>query len=138
MLFAYYGVKQSETLLGKLVKTTVAKGSRAENLAKVGRQFGFDAYVKEMATFADIRRLVLKKKVPVIVNWFYEEDGHYSLVVGIDKKNIYLQDPTEGKVISYPLHVFMAIWFYFIPPYLTKNKKIFIRRMIVISPKGSL
>ena len=40
---------------------------------------------------------IKKEKLPVIINWFDVDDGHYSVVVDIDKKNIITVDPIDGK-----------------------------------------
>ena len=37
-------------------------------------------------------------------------DGHLSVVVGIDKENIYLQDPEIGKLRTISRDDFMKVW----------------------------
>lgn len=136
MVFEYYGIRKTEKELGKIAGTTLSKGTRAEKLLRTAQRYGFDGYIKDGATFDDIRKYVLTKRVPVIVNWFYDTEGHYSVVVGINQKNIYLQDPYVGKIKRMPLKPFRTVWFDFLPPYLTKKSEMFIRRLIVIAPKG--
>jgi len=74
----------------------------------------------------------LERKIPVIVDWFSVDEGHYSAVVGINNKNIYLQDPELGKVRKLKINDFKRIWFDFPGEFLRSKKDIIIRRLIII------
>ena len=107
MVFEYYGVKKTEKELAKMCGTTRQMGTSATGLKTGAEALGFTVQIKDNRTFEDIQTW-LDKKVPVIVNWFtrgrtdYSDsevpDGHYSVVVGLDKNYIYLQDPEIGKL----------------------------------------
>ena len=102
MVFEYYGLEKSEEELAEACKRDPKIGVSSETTAEVARKYGFDAEVKNESDFSEIAYW-LKKKVPVIVDWFTPgrrdypnsemPDGHYSVVVGLDAEKIYLQDP---------------------------------------------
>ena len=83
----------------------------------------------------------LEKGVPVIVDWFTRgrkdygdsdvADGHYSVVMGLDDKYIYLQDPEIGKMRKLDREDFMTVWFDFTGKYIKPNELV-IRQIIAI------
>ncbi len=87
----------------------------------------------------------MNKEVPVIVNWFtrgrtdYGEeevsDGHYSVVVGLDDKYIYLQDPEIGKLRKLNRDDFMRVWFDFKSDHITSWSDIVLRQLIAVHRK---
>ena len=108
----------------------------ASRLAGAAKRLGFQGKVKDRATFADIRTYVLKKKIPVIVNWFSVNEGHYSVVVDIDGTHITLRDPETGRARRMPLNEFEAVWFDFSPHDVRTPKSLVAQRMIVIANLG--
>src|SRR6185436_19062514 len=105
MVLEYYGIERSEKELAQLAGTTKNGGTDDKAIARVLKKFGLKTKVKDKASFSDIKKY-LDKDFPVIVDWFtrgrhdYPDsvvaDGHYSIVIGLDKKFIYLQDPEIG------------------------------------------
>jgi len=87
-----------------------------------------------MADFSDIEKL-LKQKIPVIVDWFHNGDGHYSVAVGLTTKNIILMNPRFGTFDTLNRVDFKRIWFDFPGDFLKSKNDVVIRRMIVIEPK---
>jgi predicted double-glycine peptidase len=115
ILFSFYGVQAGELKLGKLARCTVKNGTDHIGMIKAAKAFGFKAYVKEHATFADIDNWVNKKKTPVIVGWFSDYDDHYSVVIGLDKTHIALDDPEMAKPVRHLKRSFFKhVWFDFI------------------------
>jgi len=133
MVLDFYDMKKSERELARLAKSTKVKGTSGENLVKAVRQLGFKAFLKDFAEISEIKKYVIGKKIPVMVNWFSRDDGHYSVVTGIDKKYIYLQDPELGEINKIELKKFKRIWFTFNGDYLRTRDDIIIRRMIIIN-----
>ncbi|MFH0836974.1 MAG: cysteine peptidase family C39 domain-containing protein [Candidatus Aenigmatarchaeota archaeon] len=131
IILEYYGIKKSEKNLAKLTGATRAEGVQAAGIVAACKNLGFEAIVKDFADFKDIR-YSLNKKNPVLVQWFLEEEGHWSVVVDIDRENIYLQDPHLGMIRAFRLKTFKKIWFDFLPPY-PKKENMITRRMIVVS-----
>lgn len=132
MVLEYYGIKKSESELAKLSGCTSHKGVGVEGLLKAAKALGFKSSFKDFSDIQDIRKYVIDKKIPVIVDWFSTDDGHYSVVVGIDKNNIYLQDPELGGLRTIDIPTFKRIWFDFISDFLRSKDDMIIRRMIAI------
>jgi ABC-type bacteriocin/lantibiotic exporter with double-glycine peptidase domain len=140
MVLDYYGVYKTEKELAKLCKTTKKLGTSNEHLKEAAEKLGFHLTMKEQSSFEDIKKW-LDKKVPVIVDWFtrgradYDDsdiaDGHYSVVVGLDKNYIYLQDPELGGMRKVKKEDFMTVWFDFKGKYI-KPEELVIRQLIAI------
>ncbi len=132
MILQYYNIKASEKKLIKLTKCTKEKGTSAKNLIKAAHYFNIKGKIIDNATFSDINRHI-NRKIPVIVNWFSTDEGHYSVVIGIDKKYIYLLDPELGKKpVKINLPKFKKVWFDFPNSYIKSKSDIVLRRIIVI------
>ncbi len=132
MVLDYYDIKKSEKELAKLSGCSKSKGVEAEGLLKAVKKFGLKGFIKDFSKIKDIKKYVQKKKIPVIVDWSSQAEGHYSVVAGIDNKNIYLQDPELGKVRKLKIHDFKRIWFDFPGRFLRSENDIIIRRLIAI------
>jgi ABC-type bacteriocin/lantibiotic exporter with double-glycine peptidase domain len=133
MVFQYYDVHTTEAAVAKAGNATRALGVGLAGMKKAAKHFGFTLKAKDHATFSDIQKM-LKKGIPPIVDWFSETDGHYSVVVGLDAKNIYLQDPEWGKVHPVNRQDFYRCWFDFDGDFLKTPKELFLRRLMVVEP----
>ena len=136
MVLGYFGVKKSERELVRLTGATQKSGIGARGLLKAARQLGFRGFAKDSATFGDLRNCVMRRRIPVIVDWFSEDDGHYSVVVGIDRERIVLADPENGRRRAMPLSVFRRVWFDYVPDAPRKPGDFVVRRLIVFRPQG--
>jgi len=132
MVLDYFGLKKSERELAKLSGTTKEKGVETKELLRTAKKLGFKGFIKDFSQISDIKKYVLQKKIPVIVDWFSRDEGHSSVVVGINNKNIYLQDPELGKLRKLNLETFKRVWFDFPGRFLRSKKDIIIRRMLVL------
>src|SRR5262249_33582675 len=128
LVLSYFGIEKSERELGKLSGCTLTEGTPVNGLLRAARACGLRAYKKDLADFDDIRRLVNEERVPVIVDWFSTDEGHYSVVVGIDDENIHLQDPELGHKRSLRLETFRRVWFDFNGPYPRTPRDMVLRR----------
>jgi ABC-type bacteriocin/lantibiotic exporter with double-glycine peptidase domain len=134
MVFDYYAFKVKVKDIAKVTETAVSEGNLGtspSNMVKAAKYFGFNSYYKEESSLKEIKKL-LNKGVPVIVNWFSEDEGHYSVVVGMDKRKIYLIDPEYGKKVSVSLIDFQKIWFDYTGDYVKSKKDFRVRPLIVI------
>ena len=139
MVFDYYEVNKTEKEIAKMCGTTEL-GTSGKAMKLTAESLGFNVKIKTKSNFEDIQHW-LNKKVPVIVDWFtrggdnYTDsdiaDGHYSVVVGLDNKYIYLQDPEIGRVRKIKRDDFMVVWFDFNGKYINP-KELVIRQIIVI------
>lgn len=144
MVLAYYGVDKDEEEVAERCGRDPDLGTDDESIKKAAGAYGFRVEIQNNASFDDIQHW-LDKKVPVIVNWFtrgrsdYDDsevpDGHYSVVVGLDNKNIYLQDPEIGKMRTLSRDNFMRVWFDFKPDYISSWDDMIIRQIIAVYPK---
>ncbi|MDD2696851.1 MAG: cysteine peptidase family C39 domain-containing protein, partial [Candidatus Pacebacteria bacterium] len=133
MVLDYYGVSDSEAEIARLAGASKEKGVPAEGLIRAAKHFGFKAFSKKNSTFGDIRGFI-RKKMPVIVDWFMEDEGHYSVAVDIDKKSIVLIDPSLKGRRKVPLDKFLRIWFDFPGKFLRKREDLILRLILVVTP----
>ena len=137
----YYGINKTEEDLSQICGRDPDLGVNDEAIKKVAQALGLNVEIKNNAEFKDIEGW-LKRKVPVIVNWFsrgrydYPEDdvadGHYSVVVGLDEEYIYLQDPEVGRVRKIGKEDFLRVWFDFSTEHITNWEDMIVRQLIAI------
>ncbi len=136
MVLQYYGVDKSEEELAELTDCDPEAGIEAGRLLTAAEEFGLVGFVKDGSEYEDIKREVLQNGRPVIVDWFSEDDGHYSVVVDVDEENIYLLDPEIGYVRAMRWKKFYRVWFDFPGEFIRDKDDLSIRRMVVIFPEG--
>jgi predicted double-glycine peptidase len=139
IILNYFGVKKEEQELADLMGKTCL-GTDDKGMKVAAESLGFQVVIKNESDFADIQEW-LDRSVPVIVNWFtrgrsdYSDsdvaDGHYSVVVGLDENNIYMQDPEIGKMRTINRDDFMRVWFDFSGETIKANELI-LRQLIAI------
>jgi predicted double-glycine peptidase len=138
-VFDYWGVAVSESEIADIAGTS-RNGTSIDGLVKASRHFGFDALVKRNASLDDLRGYI-GRDIPVIVAWFLKDDGHYSVVVDINKNNIVLSDPALKRPFVYgntrkmSCQKFQRLWFDFPDDYIKEPKDLILRLMIVVTPK---
>jgi predicted double-glycine peptidase len=142
IILDYYGAVKTEKELADLVGIT-GLGCDDKSIVTAAESLGFKAIVRNESSFDDIDTW-LKKDVPVIVDWFtrgrsdYSDsaisEGHYSVVVGLDEKYIYLQDPEIGKLRTMTRPDFMKVWFDFSGETI-RPEELILRQIIAIHPK---
>lgn len=141
MVLDFYGIDKSEDEVAILSKKDDDLGIGDKDIKRTLEGEGLKVEIKNFASFDDIQA-VLDKKSPVIVNWLtrgradYDEDdladGHYSVVVGLDEENIYLQDPEVGRVRKIVKKDFIRVWFDFTSDHIEKWEDLVIRQMIAV------
>ena len=138
MVLGFYGLEKGERTLARLAGATRKFGVDAPGLIRAAERLGFRAWKKEHATFADIRRYVIHQKMPVIVDWFSADEGHYSVVVHLDQQFIYLRDPEWRRVRRMRREDFRRVWFDFSTDYIKKKSDLELRRMIIVQPAAGV
>lgn len=143
MVLDYFGQAYSEKAIAKHCRRDQTLGTKDVDLMRAARLYGFRVFKKNNANFRDLRKWLLKG-VPVIVNWFtrgrsdYEDsavpDGHYSVVVGLDEKYIYLQDPEIGGLRKIERDDFLRVWFDFTGHHIRANQLV-VRQFIAVYGK---
>jgi predicted double-glycine peptidase len=137
MILDFYGFVISEQALGRICRTSVRAGTSPENMINGINSLGWHGFWKENSGLADVKYF-LKQERPVLIEWFslYGEsyEGHYSVIIGLDKQYIYLADPEIGRVRKILVESFKKVWFDFEGPHLKHARRIYYEWMLVPSP----
>ena len=133
----FHGDRVSFARLARLCHATRARGTTPEHLIAAARARGFRTHVKQWAEITDLA-VFLRRRLPPIVLWFSEDEGHYSVVVGLDRRFIWLADSELGKVRRMPRDVFRRVWFDFSTNGPEKTSRLYARWMLGIEPKKSM
>ena len=123
-VLSYWGKDVEEQELMQRLHTSPETGTYVGDIVRVAREFGFTAKVKEHLALEDLHA-ALKKDMPVIVcgqawrsredsdksvqeDW---EDDHYIVVLGMDNKYVYYQDPFVMRGNAFVSHrLFEEAW----------------------------
>src|SRR4051812_10783152 len=103
IVFAFFGVRLSENEIAEACRSRLDSGTSGANLIRGAKKFGFTGRVFDRSSFRSIATW-LRRGVPVIVDWMSTVPagrhamacGHYSVVSGLEKDHIVLQDPGIG------------------------------------------
>lgn len=140
IILSYYGIEKSEQELYNLCGTDPDLGTNDQGIKKAAESCGMTVNIFNESSFEEIEKW-LDRKVPVIVDWFTRgrtdyadsdvSDGHYSVVMGLDENNIYLQDPEIGGMRTLDREDFLRVWFDFTGETIKKDELI-IRQIIAV------
>jgi len=136
MLLGFYGLEYSEDKLGELAGCTPERGVTGFDIVAAAEKIGLAGFVRDFSDLKDIDSF-LNRETPVIVEWFSEDDSHFSVVVKIDEIFVYLQDPELAGLRKIEIETFLRIWFSFDSQgkVMRKKEDLILRRMIVIEKK---
>lgn len=114
----YYDYDIREGKLMKISKTSRRHGTNIKGLEKVLKKFKI-SYAAGKMTLKSLEDN-LKKKRPVLIclqawggknDYEHEwEDGHYVVVIGYDKKNLYFSDPASVRPTYLSKKEFLKRW----------------------------
>jgi predicted double-glycine peptidase len=135
MVLRYYGIEITERELIRLTGCTKREGTSGRQIIRAAKKLGLKGIIRDEATFQDIKTYVLQKKIPVIVDWFSVDEGHYSVVVDITHENIYMLDPSLGYLRAMRLQEFEKVWFDFSQEPVQTKDDLILRRIIVVYKK---
>ena len=127
----HFSINKTEKQLAKMSGCTPARGVELPALLKTAKKLGLKGFTKQNANLADIRKALAKHRA-VIIDWFFEDDGHISAASHIDRENIYLQDPHLGHLRAIRLDIFKRIWFTFPGAYMKTKEDLVLRPMLVL------
>jgi ABC-type bacteriocin/lantibiotic exporter with double-glycine peptidase domain len=114
MVLSYFDKNYTEKELAGFCSSTKERGTDYNGMIKGAKKAGCFVFTKRNGTIKELEYFIKKEKLPVIINWFDEDDGHYSVVVNIGKKYIITIDPINGKRRLLDKKVFPNIWFDFV------------------------
>lgn len=120
-VLGYYGLSAVEANLIVMLNTTPSHGTYPWDMVNASEKLGFSAHWRENVTLDEIHAS-LEQGIPVIIDgqrfrtanktwddtW---ETGHYMVVIGLDDRNVYLEDPALiGSRLSVPRDTFVSLW----------------------------
>ena len=122
VLIYYNKYEDGELDLANELNTTSEWGTEPNDIVRVAKAHGLEAEIKTDMTIDDLSYYVNNQRIPIIIayqawsdsdlSWeVLWEDGHYSIVIGVDEFNVYLEDPSLAGAIGYiPIDEFMERW----------------------------
>jgi uncharacterized protein len=147
----YYGIDEREDRLAAQFGATEEGGTSPSQLLAGFASYGLAATLKEQTTLDDLRANV-EQKIPTMVaiqawlekypppDWSQHwEDGHWLIVIGLDERNIYFEDPSLLGARGWLTHAeFLARWHDYVgePPCCDEKDRVF--RQVSISVRGHL
>ncbi len=129
----FYGRDVSEAEIARLAGSTEKDGTQPEALIRAAKALGFQAALRDCASIQDIQSW-LDHGIPVIVDWFSVDDGHYSVVKSIEDGMVYMMDPEPGRETETPVDSFERTWFDFEEGDTRKHQGLVQRQMLVVWP----
>ncbi len=121
-VLAYWGTSEREDRLVARLHCTPELGTHPDDIVRVAREFGLRAELREGLKLDDLEA-ALSKGVTVIVDlqaWRQSQnrpwteiwdDGHYMVLLGMDRKNLYFEDPSLLGSRGYiPRQEFLERW----------------------------
>jgi|SRR4051812_3541895 len=146
IVFAYFGKRVPEKQIAKACRTSPRSGTTGTNLVKGAKRFGFNAELIDYSNFRTIATW-LRRGVPVIVDWMSTASsgpghariagGHYSVVCGLGRDHIVLQDPAVGGRRRLSRTSFQSVWFDFKDVFPKTADDLIIRRVILVTQQGA-
>jgi len=89
--------------------TTKRLGISHEGIYKITKKIGLKLHYQYNSTLKNLREKI-NSGLLCIVN-YQAGGGHYSVVCGYDKKNIFIMDVTVGKIKKIPNQKFLKVWY---------------------------
>lgn len=137
-VFAYWGIDLRESSLREQLHSNPQDGTKPEEILRVAKEHGLSAEMREGLGIKDLR-IAWEASITVILdiqawkenlkqgpdwksNW---EDGHYVVLIGMDERNIYVEDPSLlGSRGIIPQQEFLDRWHDYEgdPPYDSKDR----------------
>lgn len=142
----YFNCPASAARLAELCRSSTVSGTTGANLVRGAHALGLCAEIVDHAEFAMIERWI-GRGVPVIVDWMSVNnkraalriaEGHYSVVCGLTRSSIVLEDPAIGGRRRMPKLLFRRVWFDFTHLHPRTHGDLIIRRMIVVAPRDRM
>lgn len=112
MLFAYFKKLESQHILARQAESSPERGTDNSAMIRVATEAGFYVYVNDGSTLHEIKHF-LEQGLPVIVNFIEPSDNeaHFAVVVGFNRKSLLLNDPSNGRKIRISHKEFLNRWY---------------------------
>jgi predicted double-glycine peptidase len=114
VLLYWKGAAPSELELARLLRTDPQIGTANARLVEAARELGLEAEQLTGLKPRDLRRLVRQGNT-LILDWMDRGERHFSVLVGLDLRYIYLMDPwvdpgRPPEISRRPLRPFLRAW----------------------------
>ncbi len=135
IVLRYYGKNKDQNELKKLLGSNILMGTSNNKMIEISRNLGFESQLKTNSSVKEIKELI-SQKIPPIIGWITPEGAsHYSVVQGIDEKNIFIVDPELNKIRKFRINDFSKRWLDVNWEKLSLLKKVFVSIKIFINNK---
>lgn len=111
MILKFLSDYKSEESLAKKLKTKKETGTEISNMIDVVSREGFYSYTNEDSTLEEIEYFI-NSGFPVLVEYIEPSDNisHFSVVIGISRGEIVMNDPWNGKNFKISANEFEKRW----------------------------
>ncbi len=138
MTLKYFNVPHSVKQIATTTDYKKGGGMYNKQIVSAFQTFGLKTQISRNTSWEKLTTLNTPETV-VIVSWMLDGYiGHVSVVENIDKKHIYLAEPTTGKILKIEKLKFLRLWFDYeakkeVPMYPEKNSDIQLRWAVAVS-----
>ncbi len=137
-VMSYWGKNIEETELMKALQTTSEEGTYPENIVRGAQSLGFEAEARDHLSLEEVEQFTAEgaPMIALVQAWRSEkrapeavteewDNGHYIVVLGVDKAYVYFQDPFARMSKGFmPRDTFVAHWHQVMGGDLKKNPKL--------------
>jgi predicted double-glycine peptidase len=153
-VMSYWGKNVDERDLMKVLQTMSEEGTYPENIVRGAQAFGFEAEARDHLSLEEVEQATAggAPMIALVQAWRSEkgapdlaaeewDNGHYIVVLGIDKDYVYFEDPYARMSKAFmPRDTFVDHWHQKMGGGLTKNPKlmrlgIFVRGKNAVAPR---
>ena len=137
-VLSYWGKNVDERELMEVLQTTSEEGTYPENIVRGAHALGFEAEARDHLSLEEVEQFtaVGAPMIALVQAWRSEkrapesaanewDNGHYIVVLGVDKDYVYFQDPYARMSKAFmPRDTFVAHWHQVMGGDLKKNPKL--------------
>jgi len=111
MILRYFGIVKSEKDLADKFHTNSKSGTSHEAIIKAVKDEGLYYYVNNEAELEEISAFI-NRGLPVVVNFIElsQNEGHYAVVISIERGYVILNDPWNGENFRMTAESFIERW----------------------------
>jgi len=137
-VMSYWGKNVDERELIKVLQTTSEEGTYPENIVRGAQAFGFEAEARDHLSLEEVEQFTAEgaPMIALVQAWRSEkrtsdsaaeewDNGHYIVVLGVDKNYVYFEDPYARMSKAFmPRDTFVDHWHQIMGGDLKKNPKL--------------
>ena len=137
-VMSYWGKNVDEIELMNVLQTTSEEGTYPENIVRGARALGFEAEARDHLSLEEVEKITAggAPMIALVQAWRSEtraadsaagewDNGHYIVVLGVDKDHVYFQDPFARMSKAFmPRATFVKHWHQVMGADLKRNPKL--------------